>query len=1395
MAFGTGRSSSFSGSSGGTGLFGGLNNSTATLGLFGNSGAKPTTGLFGNSSSNAGSDLFSSKRPTPLITTSGLFGASKAPDAPAAPGGLFGASKPAAPSGGLFGASNTTPAPSGGLFGASNSNSNTSAPSGGLFGGSNSSANTGLFGNTSSAAPAQQSGLFGSNTGNTSTSGGLFGNNNASTSSGLFGNSNTAGGGLFGNSSKPATSLFNNQPTTSGTSGLFGNNSNTSATNSNPYNYDQVFAGIQKDLSTMPLSITENVFGVGNKIQKESKTFSKRPSVSSTGSSLLNKLGKTFRIFRSSTSSSLTNYPGFSIIKGLFTQPSYVNTKNKQTYLPKVTNLGAKKFNKKSYRSTVNSNGASGDFKKLIIKTKPSRFHLINADKVLNSKKRRIITNFVSSNKILSNNLPTDDDSSDYDIDDDASKFPYKVNKADYPQSAPVAKDTSIEPVSNSDNDSDSAELYNGYWCSPPIRDLSKLSLEALANVENFIVGKVGAGQIAYSFPVDLSGIFITAEENDSSFAEELFDNIVKFQKKAVIVYGNPEKKQPIGFGLNVPATVTLIAPPAKNVTVEEHLKKIRNITGMEFITYDPITYQWVSKVKHFSVWGLIEDDEEESAPSKTTESTKKLLEMKKKQDEKEEEATLEYSKVYESDQIQQEIKRQKLSRVTSGLPGAWEFDSTILQTPLNTKKSLVEDEISRQISQYKAERAEEGIPDDVSEITIGSDDLDRVASTESLVFGIPDSTPIPEERRNFDYLKQIVSVLPRNVDMDELVNEKAYEPEVTNDAAFDTIQGKANLAVSDDWLVQLELASDLNSSLSPYVASLHPKTLNFEVVDELLFPNFAERASSNQASTPLKVSIGSGTIIEEDESESYEPYPENISKVIYTLLSKASIVQRNNQYPLVNSIADLTFSDFLINPNDSEEEKQYYALGSALFDKGDIFSHEEFKNVNQDDAQLVAYLTNGFKKQVFCNWLKNFNKATINELLQKTKSDILETVFLHICANDLKSAILSANNSNNSHLSVILTLLDSNDETVKAIAQSQLSYWSDTSSLGYIPKPVVKIYKILSGDFDDILSDLPWNIALSLQVFYGNGNTDLSEIVSKIPSTETDNQFIDLLKIYREYKASNSSEVLKLLKESSMGIKIKWLTFQVLLNQNLNDTESLNDTLVVDFGKYLENHHLWKEAIFVYSHNSNDTQAENFIRNAVISNINNLKNPQKNIDEEEYLVKVLKVPHSLIYESIAIQKHSSGEYWLECEALIHAKLWERAHGVIIDELGPTTVISNDEDSQKHLLDLISKFPHLGLIIPTWRQGAGAYASYLKLASEFDKGEEIAIHELDQLLTNIALLKVNTSFKSGVAMKIMSKRLGDISITYKESIGDIKDKVFALKLGENEKEYFSVRLQ
>ena len=107
---------------------------------------------------------------------------------------------------------------------------------------------------------------------------------------------------------------------------------------------------------------------------------------------------------------------------------------------------------------------------------------------------------------------------------------------------------------------------------------------------------------------------------------------------------------------------------------------------------------------------------------------------------------------------------------------------------------------------------------------------------------------------------------------------------------------------------------------------------------------------------------------------------------------------------------------------------------------------------------------------------------------------------------------------------------------------------------------------------------------------------------------------------------------------------------------------------------------------------------------------------------------------------------------------------------------------------------LADMFPEKGAIIPEWNQGAGLYVKYFESIDAFERHSDIATDDLNFLLCNLALVQVD-SFMSQVALKIMTKKVGDVTLDHKQQVPDVKRKIHALIMGENERNYFESRLQ
>ncbi|KAI5965973.1 NUP145 [Candida pseudojiufengensis] len=926
-----------------------------------------------------------------------------------------------------------------------------------------------------------------------------------------------------------------------------------------------------------------------------------------------------------------------------------------------------------------------GSMRRLILKTKPIKYHLIDVNKVLSARQKMVVTSSITASKLITQ------DSSDEELDEveevELKPFPDSIKFKE-----PVEMEES-KPINNIPEQKN----YKGYWSTPDLEVISEYDDDQLSRISNFIIGRRGHGQIAYDYPIDLTKVKENAEINGTSIAEELFEKTIVFDRPVVKAYMDVEQKPAIGFELNVPATITLEnVRPKEGMSIDDHINVLKNQTGMEYVKFDPLTSAWTFKVKHFSVWGLIDESQTD------------LMTLKRKQDANESEAIIEYSRVYENEDIDQELKKQKLNESSRIVPGGWTLPpASEKEDLLLLKRSLVSDEISDILNQHK----ENDLSGQVNGITIDSDgDIEE------------------EEEEEIDF-----------ADLDD-VKINAYEPIITDASAFDVIRNRSDFPTTNNWLLQLELANQYNSAMAP-MAATQPKVdhLTINKVDDILFPRFKKNEEDEKDDIqvdPIEKSPTFDTLTNQD-----------ITTIFKTILEYGKITKRKNQIPKITQPQNINFSDFKYSfPQNSPIQ-----LASIIFDSA---KSEQETSVN------------------FGNWLRKYNEKTTKAIFDENEDDLLYCAFISFCSNDINKAIEYSLKAKSEHLSVILSSATLQNELIQSLAQEQLQIWQETRSLDYIPKPIIKLYQLLAKSLDEVTDDLPWNLAVGVNLFFNHTNEPLKSIISEFESVLTTNDPItDLLRFfaagYDHDKVANSS----------LSNLSKWI-FSVVSNKF--DYNDISEKL----GSELDSAGYWKEAIIVYSSITDDSKAGDLIKGVINKKVQQIKN--LDADQESYLINTLQIPKSLVYEAVANERQKSGDYWGEINALIEVGFWEKAHDAIVNQIGPSVAISGNSLEILKFFQILEKFPQNGLIIPTWNKGAGIYQNYFYLLQKNTHDIEV----INFLIDNLNLTSSKTTINQKFALNIISKFVGELALENAGIITQQKKKITKLPLDEVNKVFF-----
>ncbi|KAI3403513.2 NUP145 [Candida oxycetoniae] len=1000
--------------------------------------------------------------------------------------------------------------------------------------------------------------------------------------------------------------------------------------------------------------------------------------------------------------------------------------KNKRRF--PATTVTPRSLSNPSYKSV--DTRRIGGIRRLVLKTKPVKYHLIDVNKVLSARQHKVVMGAISAEKLLKN-----DNLSDEEIEEVEEKEEEPVRKRFSKQTFDITnrKEERVEtreeekvpnlreekqnrnfrqkvqqsPPPPQQQQQQQQQQYNGYWTFPSIDEISAMDEDCLRNLENFIIGRVGYGQIAYDYPVDLTKVKHDADLRGVSFAKQLFANVIQIERQTILAYKNEVHKPSLGMELNVPATITLEGVVNKKANLNEQINFLKSQIGMEYISYNPTTETWVFRVKHFSVWGLIDED---------AQNFKELTSLKRKQDAKEMKAALEYSRVYEGQDLDQESKKQKLNEHTKIVPGGWNFPNPQKDSILLLKQSLVSDEIERELSRYN----------DTVDI------MDEV-----------DGNLIDSEEEGEEEGEKGESIGEMKVNV--------YEPFIEDESVFEKIRNNMNVSTASNWLLQLELANQFNSALAPlFETEKTPEKLTLSKVDDLIFSEFnkSKECATSKDSTFL------GPISEVPDKEEID---ENNPFVFSKVLSKCSFTSRkSNSIPKLHQNSKLLFRDFC----DSNESDAEIELATILFEYNEKRSFEE-----------IDYK--------FEKWLRSYNEESVNELLDKNRLDYLECAFICLCANDVLRAIEYALKSGSEHLAVILSLAREGDSLIKKSAQEQLKKW-ELGGHKIVPASIMKIYQLIAGPSSDLWKTLPWNIALCSAMAFdgtdtGTGTKSLKYLIERFePVLPEKNSVSDVFKIF-----ITGFDLVKLT-TSHLSKKLQWIFCLVLADFEYDEVSK-------KFGQQLEAAGYWIEALIAYSSIKDDDLAKDLIRGLVIKKVGEVG--VLDAVDEKYLVEMLKVPQSMIYEAMAIERSQRGDYWGEVEALLKNCNWEEVHKTIVTELGPNTVISCSSTEIERLKEVILQFPQNGMPVSEWNKGAGIYENYFQLCKE-NQGD---IEVLEFLIDHLPLASVQST-KEKPAMNLISKFVGDLALENIKISNVRKKKILEFPMDETTKNYFKARI-
>ncbi|KAG0670470.1 hypothetical protein C6P45_002374 [Maudiozyma exigua] len=1261
---------------------GGLFGNTATnfgtstpspSGTFGNQLGqnKPAVGaMFGNATNNAAA-------PT---TNNNLFGNSATTNVqqPNTAGGLFKATAPATSnpnSGSLFGNSNTTttgtttgglfgnatkPVVGGGLFGNNNATTQPNTQSGSLFGNSNTTAKTvgtSLFGNsTTSNTQPSTTGLFGNSTcNNTATTGSLFGNKPATT-------------GVTG-----TASLFGNKPQVG--TGLFGNSTQTNAIGSAPTS-----SGVKYDFSNMPKAITP----AAPKLDAPSmRSHDNRSSFSAQAINPIKSQVLPSNIF--GKLNTRLKYVKEKSTKGIFSSSS-----KDWSYLP---------YNKQDISIDRHSNNSSHESKHLLAlksvedqRIKNLRVLRIDPNRSAAKKLKLLPNSSVPTQEVIQtiNNLKHN--TNDQNVTD---KDP--TNSHHDMKEGSTADQSSTDNVENVENviSKDTESQRCGYWCSPSPDELRELSTEQLTSVSNFMIGRKGHGTISFNYDVDLTAFARDIEG-------QLFGKTVNFNStKTVEVYPDYSTKPPVGYGINVPATISIEGVYSidkktkkphvnsqKSSEIQLLIRRLKSMKDMEFISYNPFGGVWTFRVNHFSIWGLVDSEDVEIDENDLKEEEE--LEKRIQKDQLVHKRTLAQSNLPQGNQRLENNTQDNLLALQNQSFANGGIDTTELEDDGLIEEKAFEPQVDEEdIELMEVEPSLEVVDNWVEQLRIAGTSNNSVFNkifSESKVEENPMTLLFSDFNENFEKMKKI-----------------SKERRITSNYTFASFDSNSKLSI---------------------------KTIN--------------RISGVKISS-LDLSLDTFNLVMNDN-------------VLGIHLKSVETTKRDsNEFPRISKHS-LTFTNILPLVPQTSSDYDAWKLCSILFDDIEI-------PLQVDNKTVKVTLTKKLRFESLTAWVLEQIKNELMIKIKTCADPLDIIFYYLFLNDNVNAAKIAMESNNAYLPVILSLLGSNDPRVIDFAAHQLEAWKSSGHQIEPKIRRIYEIigetFFQSSSAVNDLLEEFSWLAVFGLGLFYGKvDENSLQELVlsilSMIPASENDLTYI----VLQLFSADTSVEHLfKTLKDKNpqLSTQFSWYFVQILRHKDsTNFSDIYSDLLTLDMIEELRAHEFVEQELFVSCFLNSDRVAKQQISNIVTRNISRFHNGAG-------IVNKLEIPKSLVFSASAFLDKYNGNYLSALENLLNAGSYKDAQQEMMLCVGPKLIlkfnVENDIEVIETLKRFLEKFPKEQ--IDDWRNTLQVYEEFSEVILKSSKNNDKIINIKNSLKQ---LMKYNDHKLVPACCNIMEKNLKAIQI-------------------------------